>query len=133
MKFDDPSPAASTPDVTGALSGVKLEPFVVKHYAETERPIIKGNGFDGLQVGEDREEVQQFVDWLNARLLPRQRDDLELVADAIEALAFQMPPPNEFTPLFVGLAIQIRRQAHRRWVERKATEAADFYPRRVNG
>lgn len=44
------------------------EPFVVRHYTGDERPCIKGNGFDGLLVGEDREEAQAFVDWLNDRL-----------------------------------------------------------------
>lgn len=46
----------------------RAEPFVVKHYTSESRPIIKGNGFDGLEIGEDREEAQEFVDWLNARL-----------------------------------------------------------------
>jgi hypothetical protein len=44
------------------------EPFIVKHYAATERPIIKGNGFDGLEVGQDREEAEEFVRWLNDAL-----------------------------------------------------------------
>jgi hypothetical protein len=45
-----------------------LEPFVVKHYVGTERPTIKGNGFDGLEVGTDREEAQDFVDFVNSLL-----------------------------------------------------------------
>lgn len=48
----------------------KIEPFVVRHYAGDERPIIKGNGFDGLEIGECREEAQHFVDWINAALAP---------------------------------------------------------------
>ena len=48
------------------------EPFVVKHYVSDERPMIKGNGFDGLEIGEDREEAQAFVDWINARLSRRE-------------------------------------------------------------
>ena len=43
-----------------------MEPFVVKHYSEDERPTIKGNGFDGLEVGEDREEAQRSIDSVNA-------------------------------------------------------------------
>jgi hypothetical protein len=50
--------------------GIGREPFVVKHYSEDERPSIKGNGFDGLQVGEDRQEAEEFIAWLNARLTP---------------------------------------------------------------
>lgn len=45
-----------------------LEPFVVKHYSGSARPTIKGNGFDGLEVGEDREEAEVFVNWVNARI-----------------------------------------------------------------
>lgn len=55
----------------------RQEPFVVKHYSGDERPIIKGNGFDGLEVGQDREEAQAFADWVNARLAaPPQRQPL---------------------------------------------------------
>lgn len=44
------------------------EPFVVRHYIGDERPIIKGNGFDGLEVGLYRDEAEQFVSWINARI-----------------------------------------------------------------
>lgn len=44
------------------------EPFVVRHYTEDEGPIIKGNGFDGLRIGNDREEAQAFIDWINSRI-----------------------------------------------------------------
>lgn len=54
--------------VTDETTVPRAEPFVVKHYTSESRPIIKGNGFDGLEIGEDREEAQEFVDWLNARL-----------------------------------------------------------------
>ena len=47
----------------------KAEPFIVKHYIDDDRPSIKGNGFDGLTLGEDGQEAQEFVDWPNARLL----------------------------------------------------------------
>lgn len=46
----------------------KVEPFVVRFYEGTERPQIKGNGFDGLEVGEERWEAEKFVKWLNERL-----------------------------------------------------------------
>jgi hypothetical protein len=45
-----------------------IEPFIVKHYSSDKRPSIKGNGFDGLEIGEDRAEAEEFVSWLNARL-----------------------------------------------------------------
>jgi len=51
-----------------AVPARPVEPFVVKHYTSEDRPIIKGNGFDGLAVGEDREEAENFVAWLNAAL-----------------------------------------------------------------
>jgi hypothetical protein len=43
-----------------------MEPFVVKHYSADERPTLKGNGFDGLEIGEDREEAERFVAFVNA-------------------------------------------------------------------
>jgi hypothetical protein len=43
----------------------KLEPFIVKHYSADERPTIKGNGFDGLEIGENREEAEAFVAFIN--------------------------------------------------------------------
>lgn len=49
-----------------------VERFVVKSYGE--RPILKGNGFDGIPVGDTREEAQRFVDWLNSILLGASRD-----------------------------------------------------------
>ena len=48
-----------------ALATAPLEPFVVRHYASDDYPSIKGNGFDGLRVGEDREEAEEFIDWVN--------------------------------------------------------------------
>lgn len=42
-----------------------MEKFVVKRYAADERPSIKGNGFDGLEVGEDRQDAEEFVAWIN--------------------------------------------------------------------
>lgn len=46
----------------------QMHPFVVRHYIEDERPSIKGNGFDGLEIGEDREEAEAFVAWINEKL-----------------------------------------------------------------
>lgn len=42
-----------------------VEPFVVKHYSSDEHPSIKGNGFDGLYIGDDREQAQEFIDFIN--------------------------------------------------------------------
>lgn len=45
-----------------------MEPFAVKHYSADERPTLKGNGFDGLEVGETRDEAEGFVAWVNRRV-----------------------------------------------------------------
>jgi hypothetical protein len=50
-----------------ALAAPQPEPFVVKHYTADLRPTIKGNGFDGLEIGISREEAEEFVAWVNAR------------------------------------------------------------------
>lgn len=42
-----------------------FEPFVVRHYEGDKHPSIKGNGFDGLRVGDDRDEAEAFVKWIN--------------------------------------------------------------------
>lgn len=42
-----------------------MEPFIIKQYDASERPIIKGNGFDGLEIGEDRDEAERFVAYIN--------------------------------------------------------------------
>lgn len=44
-----------------------MEDFVVRHYSVDERPTIKGNGFDGLHVGENREEAQVLTDYINRK------------------------------------------------------------------
>jgi hypothetical protein len=56
-----------------------VQQFVVKHYTSEERPTIKGNGFDGLEVGEDREDAEEFVGWLNERFsdIDRLREELD--------------------------------------------------------
>ena len=45
-----------------------MEYFVVKHYSSDERPTVKGHGFDGLEVGEERWEAEEFADFLNGLL-----------------------------------------------------------------
>jgi len=66
----------------------KQEPFVVRHYSADERPIIKGNGFDGLCVGDDRDEAQQFVDWINQRIYthPPKREWVGLTDEEMEEI-----------------------------------------------
>jgi hypothetical protein len=54
------------------------ETFVVKHYSFDERPSLKGNGFDGLQIGEDREEAEAFVNFVNERMAEIERLRLTL-------------------------------------------------------
>lgn len=38
--------------------------FTVKCYCG-ENPIIKGNGFDGLNVGDNREDAEEFIEFVN--------------------------------------------------------------------
>ena len=45
-----------------------MEKFIVKHYSSDERPIIKGFGFDGLEIGEDREDSEDFIAFVNGLL-----------------------------------------------------------------
>lgn len=47
---------------------VRIYPFVVKHYSLDKHPTLKGNGFDGLTIGDDRSEAEAFVQWVNDRL-----------------------------------------------------------------
>jgi hypothetical protein len=46
----------------------EVHPFVVRHYTNDARPSIKGNGFDGLEIGEDRQEAEEFIAWINKRI-----------------------------------------------------------------
>jgi hypothetical protein len=50
------------------LAEQPVGPFVVRHYTNDERPSIKGNGFDGLEIGEDRQEAEEFIAWINKRI-----------------------------------------------------------------
>jgi len=43
-----------------------MEKFIIKHYSSDERPIVKGFGFDGLEIGEDREEAEEFIQFINS-------------------------------------------------------------------
>ena len=54
---------------TCAIETVPLagRPFVVRHYTSDGRPCVKGNGFDGLEIGNDRQEAEEFVAWINQR------------------------------------------------------------------
>jgi hypothetical protein len=41
------------------------EYFIVKHYTNDPHPCIKGNGFDGLTIGNYREEAEEFISFVN--------------------------------------------------------------------
>lgn len=45
-----------------------VEPFVVKYYISDDGPSIKGNGFDGLRIGDDRQEAEEFISFVNKAL-----------------------------------------------------------------
>lgn len=62
------------------------ELFVVRHYSADERPTIKGNGFDGLEVGESREDAEEFVAWLNDKFAEVRRMALEEAAKVCDAI-----------------------------------------------
>jgi len=61
------------------------EPFVVKHYVGEPWPMLKGNGFDGITIMLSRDEAQQFVDWINARLALSDPFTQLLDQDGVEA------------------------------------------------
>jgi len=42
-----------------------LEKFEVKHYTDYLHPCIKGNGFDGLTIGDYRDQAEEFVLFMN--------------------------------------------------------------------
>jgi hypothetical protein len=63
-----PEPAVAAPSGPSAETAAPVEQFVVKHYVDNDFPCIKGNGFDGLQIGENREEAETFIRWINERL-----------------------------------------------------------------
>ena len=41
----------------------EIEPFIVKQY--DEKCIVKGNGFDGQELGADREDANEFIGFVN--------------------------------------------------------------------
>lgn len=67
--------------------GETLEPFIVKHYSGDERPILKGNGFDGLEIGTDRAEAEEFVNWINKALARHPQELVEILRHAEEWMA----------------------------------------------
>lgn len=58
-----------------------MEHFVVKFYTGDEGPTIKGNGMDGLRVGETREDAEEFAAWVNALI-----DDCERKSEALDVM-----------------------------------------------
>ena len=52
--------------------------FIIKHYADDPHPTLKGNGFDGLVIGDYREEAEGFITYINNRIeqLQEQVEDL---------------------------------------------------------
>jgi hypothetical protein len=44
------------------------ERFIVKHYTDDPHPTLKGNGFDGLVIGDYREEAEKFITFVNHKL-----------------------------------------------------------------
>lgn len=63
----------------------KPEPFAVKHYADTERPIFKGNGFDGIEIADTREEAESLAAFVNQLIEER----AELLAH-LQIVAFHL-------------------------------------------
>jgi len=51
-----------------------MEQFIVKHYTGEERPIIKGNGFDGLEIGGDRREAEDFIQFVNTLIIAHNKE-----------------------------------------------------------
>ncbi len=49
------------------------EDFVVKHYAAEDFPEIKGNGMDGIKIGEDRTEDEGDFEMVTKYKLPEGR------------------------------------------------------------
>lgn len=42
-----------------------MQRFIVKQYDKLEPPTLKGNGFDGLPVGDNRTEAEEFIAFVN--------------------------------------------------------------------
>ena len=59
------------------------KPFVVRYYTEDSNPTLKGNGFDGLVLGENRTEAEEFVTWVNDALGLDQTPNLAQATETI--------------------------------------------------
>jgi hypothetical protein len=42
-----------------------MDKFIVRHYVSDKHSIIKGNGFDGTTVGDEREDAEDFIGFIN--------------------------------------------------------------------
>jgi hypothetical protein len=73
-------------------------PFVVRHYIGEKRPSIKGHGFDGLEVGTDREEAERFVAWVNAHIIAPPAAKWDKPAASFNAWwdSYHIDPANPF-------------------------------------
>jgi hypothetical protein len=45
-----------------------VEKFIVKHYNGEAHPSIKGHGFDGTTLGDERYEADDFVEYINSMI-----------------------------------------------------------------
>ena len=61
-----------------------MEPFVVKHYIADERPTVNGNGFDGLEICDDREEAERFVAFVNAAVAAERERWATMLAEVLQ-------------------------------------------------
>lgn len=82
-----------------------IKPFVVKHYSSEERPSIKGNGFDGLEVGSDRQSAEDFVAWVNK--LIRELDASEAELEELDAIPFR-PDSEDWQERYEKLCQAVR-------------------------
>ena len=71
-----------------------IKPFIIKHYNADEYPILKGNGFDGLAIAENREMAEYFAKWLNARLaaVPKHEAMADKAKEVLEIIATPRRP-----------------------------------------
>jgi len=67
-----------------------MEKFIIKHYANDPHPTLKGNGFDGLVIGDYREEAEDFVTFIN-KLIENQNSSTNSSSqeDNIEEMPFE--------------------------------------------
>ena len=75
-----------------------MEHFTVKHYIGDDRPTLKGNGFDGLEVGRTREDAQDFVTFLNAAIDAAGKGSMRCTFEAPDmSRAFEAPDMDNRT------------------------------------